>query len=72
MCQGVIPALKAKYRSLAVDKLISALEKKCQPYPFCLQFCHVDKIMAVSLKQDLHQLFENSCRLGEGSGKSLV
>ena len=32
MNQGVIRALKAKYRSLAIRKLISALEKK-EPIP---------------------------------------
>ena len=55
MDQGVIKALSTKYRSLAVHKLTLAFEEKEPMLTMSIQ--------PSPLKQDLHQLFQNSWHL---------
>ena len=59
MDHGIIRALKAKYRSLVVCKLILALEKKELIPKFC-------KSMGCYLEPDIHQLLQKIGNLREG------
>ena len=69
MDQGIIQALKAKYRSLAVCKLILALEKK-EPIDtkifHSFSDVHAVKNMGCYLEPDIHQLLQKIGNFGEG------